>query len=173
LIGNTFLTNGKVQPFLEVSKRRYRFRLLDAGPSRFYQFFLTNPDNLSQSIPFWVIANDGNLLPRPVEVTSHRLAVAERVEVIIDFAKIAQRFGNPARIRLENRLEQLDGRGPTDRILPAGRGNQVLEFRLTGGAVSDGSFDPEPVSFPHVPAAAGDAVFAPISLPDITGVRRA
>jgi FtsP/CotA-like multicopper oxidase with cupredoxin domain len=169
-LGNTFLVNGKVQPFFEVSKRRYRFRVLDAGPSRFYEFFLTNPDNLSQRIPFWVIANDGNLLPRPVEVTSHRLGVAERVDVIVDFAKIAQRFGNPARIRLENRLEQDDGRGPTDNILPAGQGDQMLEFRLVGNVVTDGSFDPEPVAFPHVAAAAGDAVFAPISLPDISQV---
>jgi FtsP/CotA-like multicopper oxidase with cupredoxin domain len=171
ILGNTFLVNGKVQPFLEVAKRRYRFRILDAGPSRFYEFFLTNPDNLSQKIPFSVISNDGNLLPRPIQVLSHRLGVAERVDVIIDFAKIAQRFGNPARIRLENRLEQDDGRGPTGNILAAGRGNQVLEFRLTGGAVADPSFDPEPVAFPNVPAAAGDAVFAPISLPDISGVQ--
>jgi FtsP/CotA-like multicopper oxidase with cupredoxin domain len=170
-LGNTFLVNGKVQPFFEVSKRRYRFRVLDAGPSRFYEVFLTNPDNLSQRIPFWVIANDGNLLPRPVQVTSHRLGVAERVDIIVDFAEIAQRFGNPARIRLENRLEQDDGRGPTDNILPAGQGNQMLEFRLVGNAVTDGSFDPEPVAFPQVPAAAGDAVFAPISLPDISQVR--
>lgn len=169
-LGNVFLVNGKVQPFFEVSKRRYRFRVLDVGPSRFYEFFLTNPDDLSQRIPFWVIANDGNLLPRPVEVTSHRLGVAERVEVIVDFAKIAQRFGNPSRIRLENRLEQDDGRGPTDNILPASQGDQMLEFRLVGNAVADGSFDPEPVAFPHVPAAAGDAVFAPISLPDISQV---
>ena len=171
ILGNTFLVNGKVQPFFEVSKRRYRFRLLVAGPSRFFEFFLTNPGNLSQRIPFWVISNDGNLLPRPVQVTSHRLGVAERADIIVDFAKIAQRFGNPARIRLENRLEQDDGRGPTGNILPAGRGDQLLEFRLTGGAVADGSFDPEPVAFPNVPAAAGDAVFAPISLPDISAVQ--
>jgi FtsP/CotA-like multicopper oxidase with cupredoxin domain len=170
ILGNTFLVNGKVQPFFEVSKRRYRFRVLDLGPSRFYEFFLTNPDNLSQRIPFSVIANDGNLLPRPVLVTSHRLGVAERVDIIVDFAKIAQRFG-ASRIRLENRLEQDDGRGPTDNILPAGQGNQMLEFRLVGGAVADGSFDPEPVAFPNVPAAAGDAVFAPISLPDISQVQ--
>ena len=171
ILGNTFLVNGKVQPFFEAARRRYRFRILDAGPSRFYEFFLTNPDNVSQKIPFWVISNDGNLLPRPVQVLSHRLSVAERVDIIVDFAKIAQRFGNPARIHLENRLEQDDGRGPTGNILPAGRGNQVLEFRLTGGAVEDGSFDPEPVAFPNVPAAAGDAVFAPISLPDVSAVQ--
>jgi FtsP/CotA-like multicopper oxidase with cupredoxin domain len=170
ILGNQFLVNGKIQPFFEVQKRRYRFRVLDFGPSRFYQFFLTNPDNLSQSIPFWVIANDGNLLPRPVEVTSHRLGVAERVDVIVDFAKIAARFGNPSRIRLENRLEQTSGRGPTGNILPAGQGDQLMEFRLVGGAVVDNSFDPEPVSFPRVRASANDAVFAPIALPDISKV---
>jgi FtsP/CotA-like multicopper oxidase with cupredoxin domain len=171
ILGNTFLVNGKVQPFFEVKKRRYRLRLLVAGPSRFFEFFLTNPDNLRQSIPFFVISNDGNLLPRPIQVTSHRLGVAERTDVIVDFNKIFQRFGNPSRIRLENRLEQTDGRGPTGKILPAGQGDQLMEFRLVGTAPADGSFDPEPVAFPNVPAAAGDAVFAPVSLPDISNVK--
>ena len=170
LLGNVFLVNGKVQPYHPVQKRRYRFRVLDAGPSRFYEFFLTNPANLSQKIPFWVISNDGNLLPRPIEVTSVRLGVGERFDIIVDFNKIAQRFGNPPVIRLENRLEQVNGRGPTGKILPAGQGDQVLEFRLVGNPPGDPSFDPEPVSFPHVPATANDAVFAPIALPDISRV---
>lgn len=171
LLGDQFLVNGKIQPFFEVQKRRYRFRVLDFGPSRFYRFFLTNPDNLGQSIPFWVIANDGNLLPRPIEVTGHSISVAERVDVIVDFAKIAERFGNPSRIILENRLEQKDGKGPTGNILPAGQGDQLMEFRLVGGVVADGSFDPEPVSHPRVPASADDCVFDPICLPDISRVR--
>jgi FtsP/CotA-like multicopper oxidase with cupredoxin domain len=162
ILGDRFLVNGKAQPFFEVQKRRYRFRWLDGGPSRFYEFFLTNPDDLSQSIPFWVIAPDGCLLGRPVETTSARVGVAERVEVIVDFAKIAARFGNPSRIILENRLEQVNGRGPTENILPAGQGDQLVEFRLVGGAVQDDSFDPEPVAFPNVPASRDDAVFAPI-----------
>jgi FtsP/CotA-like multicopper oxidase with cupredoxin domain len=169
LIGNVFLVNGRVQPFHEVQKRRYRFRLLDVGPSRFYEFFLTNPDDPSQRIPFWVISCDGNLLGRPIEVTSYRMGVAERTDIIVDFNRIAQRFGNPARIRLENRLEQVNGRGPTGNILPAGQGDQLLEFRLVGNAPVDESFDPEPVAFPGVAAAAGDSVFDPISLPDISG----
>ena len=141
--------NGKVQPFHPVQKRRYRFRLLDAGPSRFYEFFLTNPANLSQKIPFWVISNDGNLLPRPIEVTSVRVGVAERFDIIVDFNKIAQRFGNPPVIRLENRLEQDNGRGPTGKILPAGQGDQLLEFRLVGTPPGDPSFDPEPCRSPR------------------------
>jgi FtsP/CotA-like multicopper oxidase with cupredoxin domain len=167
LVGDTFLVNGKVQPFFEVQKRRYRFRVLDAGPSRFYELFLTNPDDPGQQIPWWVISSDGNLLPRPVKVTSFRLAVAERQDVIVDFGKIADRFGNPARIRLENRLEQTNGRGPTDEILPAGQGNALVEFRLVGSSLVDHSFDPEPVSSPNVACAPTDSVFGPISLPNI------
>lgn len=158
LLGNLFLVNGVVQPFFEVQKRRYRFRLLDAGPSRFYEFFLTNPDDLSQSIPFWIISNDGNLLPVPVKALSYQVGVAERTDIIVDFAKIAQQFG-ASRLRLENRLEQVNGRGPTGKILPAGQGDQLLEFRITGNAVPDGSVDlDDGVAF---------ADFVPPLLPDI------
>ena len=155
VLGNLFLVNGKVQPHLEVSARRYRFRVLVAGPSRFFDLFLTNPDNLSQKIPFWVISNDGNLLPKPIQVTSHPLAVAERVDIIVDFSKI-----NAKRLRLENRLEQTDGRGPTDNILPAGQGDQLLEFRI-GGSAPDSSFDP---ANPQQLAAWN------VPLPDLSGV---
>jgi len=169
ILGNVFLVNGLAQPFFEVSKRRYRFRLLDAGPSRFYEFFLTNPDAPTQSIPFLVISEDGNLLPRPIKTNSIRVGVAERNDIIVDFAKIAKQFPNATRIRLENRLEQVDGRGPTGRILPAGQGDQLLEFRLTGRAVADGSLDYDPLSSPGVPATPNDAVFGEISrLPDIS-----
>jgi FtsP/CotA-like multicopper oxidase with cupredoxin domain len=167
ILGNVFLVNGKSQPFFEVEQRRYRFRLLDAGPSRFYQFFLTNPDNLSQSIPFLVISEDGNLLGRPIKTTSIRMAVAERNDIIVDFARIAREFGNPSRLILENRLEQNDGRGPTGKILPAGRGDQLLEFRI-GAVVADGSFDYDPQSSPGIPAKADDSAFGPIALPDIS-----
>jgi FtsP/CotA-like multicopper oxidase with cupredoxin domain len=167
LVGDTFLVNGKVQPFLEVQKRRYRFRVLDGGPSRFYRLFLTNPDNLSQQIPFWVISMDGNLLPRPIQVTSVPVAVAERVDIIVDFKRIADQFGNPSRIRLENRLEQVNGRAPTDNILPAGQGNALVEFRATGSAPTDNSFDPAPVAYPTVACAPTDCVFSPICLPAI------
>jgi FtsP/CotA-like multicopper oxidase with cupredoxin domain len=167
IVGDKFTVNGRIQPFFEVQKRRYRFRLLDGGPSRFYQLQLTNPDNPSQSIPFWLIANDGNLLPRPIEITNTRISVAERRDVIVDFKKIWDRFGHPSRIWLENRLEQVNGRAPTDEILPPGNpAHVVMEFRLVGpDVVADGSMDPEPVSFPHVACSPNDCVFAPICLP--------
>ncbi|HXE75170.1 MAG TPA: multicopper oxidase domain-containing protein [Candidatus Xenobia bacterium] len=170
LVGDKYVTNGKIQPYFEVQKRRYRFRILDGGPSRFYQLYLTNPDNPNQSIPFYAITTtDGNLLPRPIRLTNVRLSVAERIDVIIDFKAIWNNFGNPSRIWLENRLRQDNGRGPTNEILPAGNPNNVvLEFRLTGPSnVADASFDPAPVSFPTVPCSPTDCVFAPICLPPV------
>src|SRR6185437_11547320 len=112
LIGDVQLVNGKVQPFMEVSQRRYRFRVLDGGPSRFYQLFLTNPNNLSQVIPFWVIANDGNLLPTPVQVTSFRLGVAERDDMRIGGGQVAAECGASV-VRLESRLQEDEGRAPS------------------------------------------------------------
>src|ERR1051325_8181702 len=65
ILGDRFLVNGKVQPFFEVEPRRYRFRIHDGGPSRWYQIFLTDRGSNTQ-IPFWAVANDGNLLNRPL-----------------------------------------------------------------------------------------------------------
>ncbi|MGA9772790.1 MAG: hypothetical protein WBV94_27420 [Blastocatellia bacterium] len=58
-------------------------------------------------------------MPKPQQVTSTRISVAERVDVIVDFTNMAGQT-----IYLENRLEQQNGRGPTDRILNAGQGNK-------------------------------------------------
>ena len=33
ILGDRFLVYGKIQPFFEVESRRYRFRVLDSGPS--------------------------------------------------------------------------------------------------------------------------------------------
>ncbi len=169
IIGNVFLVNGKVSPFLDVFQRRYRFRLLVAGPSRFFEFFLTNPDDLSQSIPFLVITEDGNFLGRPVKTTSVRIGVAERNDILVDFGRIYREFGSPSRLILENRLEQVNGRGPTGKILPAGQGDQLLLFNIGGKPPdTDESKDYDILSTGTVPAQAGDDVFAPVTLPDIS-----
>jgi FtsP/CotA-like multicopper oxidase with cupredoxin domain len=160
IMGDKFLVNGQVQPFFQVEPRRYRFRLLDTGPSRFYEFFLTDPNHLSAVNPFYVIANDGNLLPAPVQVQSVRIGVAERVDIIIDFRGLAGKT-----IYLENRLNQLNGMGPVNlgqctdvngnplpTILPAGQGNYLMQFRVSGTAVQDGSANPATQTFYSLPS---------------------
>jgi len=161
ILGDKFLVNGTIQPFFAVQPRRYRFRLLDTGPSRFYEFFLTDLNNLSAKNAFWLIGTDGNLLPHPVQVQSVRIGPAERVDVIIDFRPFAGKT-----IYLENRLNQINGQGPAavdsqvaaqnssttecsavlnssqPAIFPAGSGNLVLQFQVSGNPVADHSVDP-------------------------------
>jgi FtsP/CotA-like multicopper oxidase with cupredoxin domain len=93
--------------------------LLDGGPSRIYEFFLSNGQ------PFVQISNDGNLLPRPLTRRSARVAVAERPDVIVDFS--GAKVGDV--IYLQNRLEQTSGRGPTGKIIAP---TNILQFRVVG-----------------------------------------
>jgi FtsP/CotA-like multicopper oxidase with cupredoxin domain len=147
ILGDKFLVNGKIQPFFEVEPRRYRFRVLNGGPSRWYQVFLTDRGSNTQ-IPFWMISNDGNLLPRPLNVTSITLGVAERQDIVVDFRNFAGKT-----LYLENRLEQTDGRGPTGNTLPAGAGNFVLQFRVKSTvSATDRSADPSTQTFYALPA---------------------
>ena len=116
--------NGVIQPNLDVKKCRYRFRLYAPGPSRWWEWSLWDGTNF---LPFWQISTDGNLLPNAVQVTSVRIAVAERVDIIVDFSKI-----KASRIYFVNRAEQVNGRGPTGKTLSPG--TPVLQVNI-GAAV--------------------------------------
>jgi spore coat protein A len=74
------LVNGKLFPYLEVQPRKYRFRLVCAANSRFYNLVL------SQGLPFLQIGTDQGLLPAPVTRKSMLLAPGERADVVIDFS---------------------------------------------------------------------------------------
>src|SRR6185436_16297528 len=54
ILGDKFLVNGKIQPFFQVKRRRYRFRWLNGGPSRFYRMYLTKSDLTNH--PFHIIS---------------------------------------------------------------------------------------------------------------------
>lgn len=147
-LGSHYLVNGRIQPYMNVARRRYRFRLLNVGPVRFMQLHLTNPDQPGQTLPMWVIATDGNLLPRPLQATRTRLAPGNRRDVVIDFARLYAL--GVRRVWLENRLVQTDARGPSNSTAPAGqRASALVEFRI-GAAVADASVDPAafPVTVP-------------------------
>ena len=87
MLGDKVVVNGKIEPVLRVARRKYRFRLLNAGPSRFYEFYLQNSGS-QQRLPFTHIANDGNLLPNPLRNQFRvRLAPAERADIVVDFSR--------------------------------------------------------------------------------------
>jgi spore coat protein A, manganese oxidase len=77
---DTILVNGAPWPKIEVSARRYRFRILNASNARSFHL------SLSSGQPFVQIATDGGLLAQPRSLHDIPLAMAERVEIVLDFS---------------------------------------------------------------------------------------
>lgn len=112
--GDVILVNGAAWPALQVERRRYRFRILNASNATTFTLALSPP------LPFLQIATDGGLMARSAEVRSIPLAMAERVEVVIDFSAHAE--GNSVFLRNSER------QGPL---------GEVMRFDITGPPVSD------------------------------------
>lgn len=82
--GDYVLTNGTLDAQVSLPKQMVRFRILNAETERAYNLGFS--DNRS----FYVIGNDGGLLDAPVAVTRVKLAVGERVEILVDLGKDAE-----------------------------------------------------------------------------------
>lgn len=133
-LGDVPLVNLAHAPYMEVLPRKYRFRILSAGMSRFIQLQIA--DSSGNAVPFLQIANDGNFFVNPIPLTSlDQQGTAERYDIIVDFSRF--RIGD--RLTLVNTLQQTDGRMP-DKQLPlrqalAGSQNDpgcggILQFRI-------------------------------------------
>jgi len=112
--GDVILVNGAPWPALQVERRRYRFRILNASNATTFTLALPS------ALPFVQIATDGGLMPRPVEVPRIPIAMAERVEVVIDFSAYAA--GDSVVLR------------NTEKQGPLG---EIMRFDVTGPTVSD------------------------------------
>ncbi len=82
--GDEILVNFTQRPFLDVTARRYRFRVLNASNARVFRLGFTR-DN-GTAMPFLLIGTDGGLLEEPIAVKEFFLAPAERTDVLVDFA---------------------------------------------------------------------------------------
>ena len=107
LFGDTVLVNGKVQPYLEVNTRKYRFRVLNGSNARQYSLAL------STDAPLIQIGTDGGLLQRPLYQQTINIAPSERVDMVVDFGALPV----GTRVILENRGGE-------------GRTANLMEFRV-------------------------------------------
>ncbi|MEK6279418.1 MAG: multicopper oxidase domain-containing protein [Acidobacteriota bacterium] len=130
-LGDMVTVNRRIRPHFKVERRKYRLRILNGGPSRFYQLFL------SSGKPFTIITGDGNFQPEPVRAESIYLSVAQRVDIVIDFTDY--KVGDS--VTLINRLEQTNGKGPTGRLLDPGDG--ILRFDVIPSTGPDNSRVPQ------------------------------
>jgi FtsP/CotA-like multicopper oxidase with cupredoxin domain len=147
-LGELYCINGVVQPFLEVERRKYRFRILDASLARIYELRLSNNQAMLQ------IGNDSWLLPKGVTVKRVTLAPGKRADVIIDFSKLA----NNTVLYLENIMEQVDGRKP--KKINTKEPTQLLKFIVRGDApvADDVTIDATTPLRPHHPIPAAELV---------------
>ncbi|OZJ01360.1 hypothetical protein BZG36_05734, partial [Bifiguratus adelaidae] len=77
---DTPIVNGKVAPYLKVEPRKYRFRILNGANYREWNLHFEE-----ENLHFTLIGADGGYLPKPVVVNEVALAIAERVDLIVDF----------------------------------------------------------------------------------------
>ncbi|XP_009797529.1 multicopper oxidase LPR1-like [Nicotiana sylvestris] len=79
--GDAIIVNGKAWPYMEVKRRKYRFRIINASNARFFKFFFTN------NMTFIHVASDSAYHERPLVLHDLLLAPSEIADVIVDFSK--------------------------------------------------------------------------------------
>jgi FtsP/CotA-like multicopper oxidase with cupredoxin domain len=171
-VGDIFTVNGTAFPTLEVKRRKYRFRFLDASISRIYEFKLmtstTGPvpardlgyatdgdlqgqwriEDGQQCMRWTEIADDGGLLPFAITRDSFELWPAKRREHIVDFTKYQD--GSPTKkgdvIYLTNVMRMPDGRmwSNSSRFLPDPKYKIPMMKVVIGDDAPDNSVLPGP-----------------------------
>jgi FtsP/CotA-like multicopper oxidase with cupredoxin domain len=154
ILGNKMTVNGKIQPYFKVQRRKYRFRLLNAGPSRVYGLSLKVATNTVGDMRgathfqhMTLIAFAGNLLRNALApfIGPGLLSPAQRADVVVDFSK-----ATPGQtLYLVNEYGQSDGakpegflrntvNGPQFKTLANG-GVPLVRFDVQDGFVNDPS----------------------------------
>lgn len=78
--GDTFISNGVINPYVEVEAKEIRFRLLNGANSTVYELAFSDNRTFKQ------IAGDNSFLEKPVEMNSLRLSPGERAEIIVNLS---------------------------------------------------------------------------------------
>lgn len=80
--GQNILVNGTLNPYIDVSTRFVRLRLLDGSNARNFTFKLSNGQKMYQ------VAGDGSFLDKPVALNKLKLSAAQRAEIVVDTKEI-------------------------------------------------------------------------------------
>ncbi|KAH7293728.1 hypothetical protein KP509_28G039300 [Ceratopteris richardii] len=122
--GNVIIVNGKAWPYMNVQKRKYRFRIINASNARFFRFALDDGSNFIQ------IGSDSFYLQAPLHLKSILVAPSEIIDIVIDFSRAKKRT-----LILTN-----DAAYPfPDGDLPGERDGKLLKFLIKDKKVNDRS----------------------------------
>ncbi len=141
LWGDVVFVNGRPWPVMQVQRRVYRFRLLNASISRSYRPYLSTGD------PVTMVATDGGLMPQSRQVSSWRHAPAERYEFLIDFS----RYAPGTQVRLLN--------ASNPKNVDFDHTNKIMAFQVTDAPVQ--TTDPTWRSIPQTLASSATMSLKP------------
>ncbi len=79
VLGDVIMVNSTPHPYKNVKNRKYRLRILNGSSARIYKLAF---DGIEE---FTLIGTDGGLLEKPIIVKDILIAVAERIDIIVDF----------------------------------------------------------------------------------------
>ena len=136
ILGDRFTVNRRIQPFFQVERRKYRLRILNGGPSRFYTIVIgTDPVHPNPGIPFAVVTNDGNFCEEPIITDNLVMGIANRFDIVVDFSQ----FPAGTSLYLQNRMRQTDPRGPELPITTLNPGDSLMRFDVVPATGPDNS----------------------------------
>ena len=168
ILGNKITVNGKIQPFFKVERRQYRFRGLNAGPSRNYGFGVKVASNAVGDLRgatdyphVFFLGQAGTLFTQVRPYSGPGLRVpAQRVVVVIDFSHVLP----GQHVYAVNEFAQSSGNLPDGFI-----GNTVNgpRFRAVTPGLPVLRFDvqPGPVTDPSLPVTVGRPLRALPAIP--------
>jgi spore coat protein A len=116
--GDKVLVNGRVWPYFDVKKGKYRFRIVNGSGSRVYTLALSPPSGV---LNFTVIGTELGLLEAPVNgVGQLTIGPGERYDVVVNFAGL----NTNDEVLLENSAGAPFPNGTVDLT-------EVMKFRVT------------------------------------------
>ena len=133
IYGDVIEVNGQPWPFLSVEPRKYRFRILNTALSRSFILGLLDGDS-GEDVPFQIVASDSGYMSGPVTATELTVAMAERWEVIVDFAEYSNR-----NLTLTNQQKVFDSADYTGT-------DRVMQFNVGSIKTSETNNGPTPTS---------------------------
>merc|ERR1711879_561098 len=80
--GNFSLVNGVIDPYVNVSPKTIRFRILNGSNARISRFMFNDKRN------FYQIAGDSSFLPKPIKMNTLLLSPGERAEILVDLSDL-------------------------------------------------------------------------------------
>lgn len=162
--GNMMMVNGNTWPYLEVERRRYRFRFLNGCQSR----FLILDFNQIPGVKVWQIGNEGGFLAAPVNITAKHdnrllMGLAERADVIVDFHNVP---GGNYVLGNVGPDEPFGGGVVREDFEPADPRStgQVMQFRVQQGKVLDLTTPPQFIRLPGIKPLPEGKVTRPLAL---------